>query len=121
DYQEQDLPRLLRTPAGDALLDLVDPWRHREQLAQPKLVILSTNDPYWPVDSAALYFDGLKAPRNLLYLPNNPHTPTDFNRLLSGIVALQRSVAGGEPLPAVTGRHSVREGYAELGITAAGE
>src|SRR5690606_38003278 len=25
DYQERDLPRLLRTPVGDALLDLVDP------------------------------------------------------------------------------------------------
>jgi PhoPQ-activated pathogenicity-related protein len=117
DYQERDLPRLLRTPVGDALLDLVDPWRHRERLHQPKLVILSTNDPYWPVDSAGIYFDGLPEPRNLLYLPNNAHTPTDFNRLLSGIVALQRSVAAGETLPVVEGRHSVREGHAELTIT----
>lgn len=45
----------LATPAADDLLTIVDPWRHRARLPQPKLVVLGSNDPYWPPDSASLY------------------------------------------------------------------
>lgn len=90
----------LATPAGDELLALVDPWRQRARLRMPKLIVLGTNDPYFPPDSSRLYLDGV-APANLLYLPNAGHAPADTRRIAAGIGALADAVAAAEPLPTV--------------------
>jgi PhoPQ-activated pathogenicity-related protein len=90
----------LGTPAADDLLAIVDPWRHRARLSQPKLVVLGSNDPYWPPDSASLYLAGV-APASVLYLPNNGHVPDDLRRLTDGLAALADAVADGSDLPAV--------------------
>ena len=69
-YVERDLPRRLAAPAGESLLRLIDPWYQRERITQPKLIVLATNDGYWPADSLGLYRDGLVGPQSALYLPN---------------------------------------------------
>ena len=45
DYAAIDLPTRLATERGEALLSMVDPFSYRERLTQPKLILLSTNDP----------------------------------------------------------------------------
>jgi PhoPQ-activated pathogenicity-related protein len=92
DYSEKGLPALLTTPAGIKLLRLIDPYQLRDKLVQPKLIILATNDPYWPLDSANLYYYDLPGPKYLLYLPNEIHeikqnATVDQNRIILTLAA----------------------------------
>lgn len=99
DYTERQLIEQLGTEAGQRLLGIVDPYAYREQLTQPKAVILATNDRYWPLDAAWLYWDGLKGPKYPVYLPNQGHKLTDFRRMIAAINAVHQSTAQGRSLP----------------------
>ncbi len=99
DYTDRGLQNLLGSERGAALRAIVDPYSYRRALRQPKLIILGTNDRYWPVDSADLYWDALEGEKYLLYVPNNGHHIRDYPRVLGSLVALCESVAGGQPLP----------------------
>lgn len=72
-YEEQNLFALLSTEAGAALGKSVDPFTYREKLDMPKLILLGTNDPFWSVDAAGLYFGGLPDSKHLYYAPNSGH------------------------------------------------
>ena len=101
DYADIGLPERLDSPRGQRLLDIVDPYRHRERIRQPKLIVLGTNDPYWPVDALNVYWDGLAAPRRALYFPNQGHSLKDYSRLIAALASLHRHAARGEALPAL--------------------
>lgn len=73
DYTERGLQDRLADPAAKKLLDLVDPYAFLDRLTIPKLVVLGTNDRYWPVDAAKLYFPELKGEKHLHYVPNAGH------------------------------------------------
>ena len=102
DYTDRGLQEALSTKKGDALRQIVDPYVYRKQLLQPKLIILGTNDAYWPVDSLNLYWNELQGDKYILYVPNNGHGITDFPRVVSAVAALQRSLTGGKPMPKLT-------------------
>ena len=77
-YSEQlgdydGLAKMLVTPAGDQLLEIIDPYRMRAQLTQPKLMIFGTNDRYWPIDAANLYAAALPSPSYRYYVVNSGH------------------------------------------------
>jgi PhoPQ-activated pathogenicity-related protein len=73
DYTDAGLQKLLGTADGKRLLALVDPYSYKEKLVQPKLVVLGTNDRYWPVDAVKLYFDDLPGEKYIHYVPNAGH------------------------------------------------
>jgi len=100
-YTERGIDTRLETEAGQALLEIVDPWRYRSRLALSKLVILGTNDAYWPLEAASVYWDELPGEKRLLYVPNEGHDIDDYDRLLGGIVALHASATQNAPLPAL--------------------
>lgn len=99
DYTKERLHERLFTDEGAALRTIVDPYAYREQLLQPKLIILATNDAYWPVDALNLYWDSLMGDKYILYVPNNGHSIKDYPRVAGAIAALQRSLTAGTPLP----------------------
>ena len=70
DYVNIDLPGRVNTERGRSLMAMVDPYLYREDLAQPKLILLGTNDRYWPLDALKLYWDELPEPKRVLYVPN---------------------------------------------------
>ena len=76
-------------PAAALLRKIVDPWEFRQRLTQPKLVILGTNDRYWPLDACDLYWNDLQGEKHLIYVPNNGHGLPDRARLIAGINAAQ--------------------------------
>ncbi len=100
-YTDLNLPEILGSDAGAPLRRIVDPFEYRAAITQPKLVVLATNDRFFPVDSANLYWDGLEGPKYLLYLPNDEHSISDYRRLIPSLGALHASVGSGEPLPAL--------------------
>lgn len=99
DYTERDIHKRLMSEEGQALCQIVDPYSYRQALTQPKLIIIGTNDRYWPVDALKHYWDDLQGPKYMLYVPNNRHSLKDFDRLIGSINALHRSTAEGEKLP----------------------
>ncbi len=104
DYGDLDLPDRLSSDAGRALLEIVDPYSYRERMTQPKLIIVGTNDPYWPLDALNLYWDDLLGPKYVLYVPNNVHSLDDYRRLIASVNALHRHATNGEALPQLTSR-----------------
>jgi len=73
DYSEKGLTDLLGTPEGETLTQLVDPYNFRKKLTMPKLIVLGTNDPYWPVDAVKMYFGDLEGEKSIHYVPNAGH------------------------------------------------
>jgi len=102
DYTERNIPQRMKTAAGEALLQIVDPLAYRESLKLPKLLILGTNDPYWTLDALNLYWSQLLGQKHILYVPNNGHGLQDFPRVLGGVQALHEQAAGGDKLPELT-------------------
>jgi PhoPQ-activated pathogenicity-related protein len=98
-YTDLGLDRILASPEGAGLRELVDPFSYRAQLGQPKLVVLATNDKYFPLDSANLYFDELREPKYLLYLPNEQHSIERYEPFVRALRALHEAAATGKPLP----------------------
>ncbi|MCC6240363.1 MAG: hypothetical protein IT448_08710 [Phycisphaerales bacterium] len=100
DYTAIDLPKRIDSPRGRALVQIVDPYRYRDDLTQPKLILLGTNDGYWTLDALNLYWDGLEGQKYVLYVPNADHDlAMDWRRILGGIRALHRHATGEQPLP----------------------
>ena len=102
DYTSIDLPARLATERGEALLATVDPFRYLERLTQPKLILLGTNDRYWPLDSLKNYWPELHSPKHVLYVPNQGHSLRDIDRVIGSVSAVHRYAAAGKPLPQTT-------------------
>ena len=113
-YTDLGLDRILASPAGARLRQIVDPYSYRAKLTLPKLVILATNDEYFPPDSANLYFDGLSEPKHLLYLPNEPHSVEDYEPVVRSLRALHEASRDGEPLPRIEWEHRAADGALTL-------
>ncbi len=119
-YTDLGLDRILASEEGADLRRIVDPYSYRERLDLPKLVILATNDEYFPPDSANLYFDGLREPKHLLYLPNQPHSVRDYEPVVRSLRALHEAVRDGEPLGQVEWEYADADGAVALCIRADG-
>jgi PhoPQ-activated pathogenicity-related protein len=107
DYANIDLPGRVNTERGQSLMAMVDPYRYRADLNQPKLILLGTNDQYWPLDALKVYWDELSGPKRVLYVPNQGHGVRDFARLVGGLSALHRYSSHGEGLPVVSWTYAV--------------
>jgi PhoPQ-activated pathogenicity-related protein len=99
DYTDKGLQDQQDSKRGGALRAIVDPYSYRQHLSQPKVVILGTNDRYWPVDALNLYWDGLEGEKYILYVPNNGHGIRDYPRVLGTVLALHEHVANANRLP----------------------
>lgn len=102
DYAALDLPSRLRTQRGAELLSMVDPYSYRAELTKPKLIMLSTNDRYWPLDALQLYWSELPDPKHVIYVPNQGHGLRDVARVIGALSAVHRYAAAGDTLPRTT-------------------
>ncbi len=100
-YTDLGLDKVLGGDQGADLRRIVDPFAYRAAIGQPKLVMLATNDAYFPLDSANLYWDDLREPKYLLYLPNEPHSIRRYGPVVRSLRALHAAAAGGPELPLV--------------------
>lgn len=115
DYTERGLTSAFTgSPEGTLLTWLVDPYTYRYAYTMPKLVILGTNDPYWPVDALNLYWPGLPDPKLALLVPNSGHGLDDRTRVTSSLVAFAHAVAQGIPLPVLEFSFSLGKAGLEL-------
>jgi PhoPQ-activated pathogenicity-related protein len=114
DYTSAGVVEKLKTPAGRRLLELEDPYSYRDRLTMPKLLILGTNDRYWSQDSLNLYWDDLKGPKWVLYVPNSGHGLEDRERVYNTLSAFVRSIAGRKPWPRLEWAYTPTDSGADL-------
>jgi PhoPQ-activated pathogenicity-related protein len=114
----EGLDKQIDTPRGKALRQIVDPWEYRAHLQQPKLVILGTNDRYWPLDACNLYWNDLQGEKYLIYVPNNGHGLPDRSRIIAGLNAIHQRVITGKPLPKLSWAYKNGGENVALSVTA---
>jgi len=108
-YTELNLHQVLGSPEGQGLREIVDPFAYRAMIRQPKLIVIATNDEYFPVDSLNLYWDDLEGPKYILYLPNDGHSIEDYGRVIPSLNALHKSAAEGSPMPQLAWEYESRD------------
>jgi len=99
DYTEKGLPQMAALGVADNLLPAVDPAAHLERITVPKLIVMGTNDRYWPLDALNLYLDRLRGETRLLYIPNTGHGALRTVRAGDALAAFLLSLSEGRPLP----------------------
>ena len=116
DYTQYRLQERMDTPRGQALRRIVDPFSYLKSLTMPKLLMMGTNDPAWPLESANLYWNDLPGEKYLLYVPNEGHGLRGVTQL-ADLLAFEEHVAQGKPLPKLEWRFAVEAGTLHLNMT----
>ena len=123
-YSSRGLLPIPETPAGQRLMNMVDPWAYRDRLTMPKLIINGTNDLYWATDALNLYWDGIPNNKWAVYIPNAGHNlrrqdrpqREQFNDLITSLAAFSRHQINGTPMPSLTWKHETVNGKLRLTI-----
>jgi PhoPQ-activated pathogenicity-related protein len=89
------------SPRMAELNKIEDPYFYLDRLTLPKYVVNAAGDQYFTPDSSKFYFDDLKGPKYLRYVPNGDHSlrGTDAG---DSILAFYRAIVEGKPLPEFT-------------------
>jgi PhoPQ-activated pathogenicity-related protein len=119
-YTERGLPQRLLTgePGAVELAAIVDPFSYRQHLTVPKLIVLATNDRYWPLDALNVYYDTLPGERYLLYLANAGHSlQPGREQAIAGLMALFQHTAGRRQLPTLQWEASAEGDTLTLALT----
>jgi len=106
DYTSRGLTEKYDEPDGERLWKMVDPYTYRDRLVLPKLLINGTNDRYWTLDALNIYWDDLKGPKHVVYLPNAGHNlAVHRDYAINGVGAILRHAVAKRPLPEVSWKH----------------
>ena len=119
DYTRRGLHRKLNTPRGKLLRDIIDPYNYRRDLEQPKLIVLGTNDAYWPLDALNLYWAELPGVKHVLYVPNKGHGVEDLLRLTGTLAEFHRRAVQSRPLPNLMWTFKPTEAHLSLTVKCA--
>ncbi len=97
-YVEQGIMEWQDMDEYQKLLKIVEPYEYRDQLTLPKLMINATGDQFFLPDSHRFYFDELKGPKYIRYVPNADHG-LDGTDAIETLAAWQYAIANNKPLP----------------------
>ncbi len=99
DYLHYDVIERLGTSEGEALLDIVDPYRYfdRTSMSVPKYVVNAAGDEFFTPGSADFYIDELSGPTYLRYVPNAGHGLNED--AIESVLNFYEAVVEGTPLP----------------------
>ncbi len=98
DYVRHKLMERMDDPRMPELWRLVDPYYYRDRLTMPKYLVNAAGDQFFTPDSSKFYFDELKGPKYLRYIPNADHSLRGSDAYAS-ILAFYRAMVTGQALP----------------------
>ena len=73
DYTKLEIPQSVNSPKGNAISIMIDPYSYRKKLTMPKLILIGTNDEYWPVDAIKNYINDIPGENYIHYVANAGH------------------------------------------------
>ena len=98
DYVEMRIMDWMGKPEFTRLKRIEDPYEYRDRFTMPKFLLNSTGDQFFLPDSWQFYWDELKGPKYLRYVPNTGHGLRDSDALDS-LAAFYHSILNKTPLP----------------------
>lgn len=99
DYVKLGIAQQVATPGGNKVVQMVDPYAYRRNLTMPKMILMGTNDEYWPVDAVKNYIDSIPGDNHICYTPNAGHDLGDKKTGLGTLSAFFGTVISGQPVP----------------------
>jgi len=87
DYVKIGIPQSAKSEFGSIIVRMIDPYSYRDNLTQPKMIILATNDPYWTVDAVKHYYDGIPGYNLIHYAVNAGHDMGDKVEVMKALSA----------------------------------
>ncbi len=99
DYVKLEIPQQVHTEKGDQITKMIDPYSYRKKLALPKLIMIGTNDEYWPVDAIKNYIDSIPGKNYIHYVPNAGHDLGGGGQALRALSAFFGNTLTGNPYP----------------------
>jgi PhoPQ-activated pathogenicity-related protein len=104
DYVRHGIMDWMQTPEMTALRKVVDPYSYRDRLAIPKLMLNAAGDQFFLPDSSQFFFDDLKPPKYLRYVPNADHSLRESDALET-LLAWHHALLNRTPLPEFSWSH----------------
>lgn len=97
-YVQHQIMQRMDHPRLEELYKIEDPFSYRHRLTIPKLVMNAAGDQFFLPDSSQFYWDELKGPKALRYVPNADHGMggTDAHE---SIIAFYSLIINNQPLP----------------------
>jgi len=125
DYTRAGLVPMPDTPEARKLWSMVDPYFYRDKITVPVLIVNGNNDPYWTTDALNIYWNELKAPKWIVYVPNaghnlqqrKPEGGVDMTRSIHAVVAFVRHQVLNNPMPVLSWKHEDEGGQFRLTAT----
>ena len=116
DFVNYNVLRRVRTPEGQALMQVVDPISYKERLDMPKFILNSSGDRFFASDSARFYFDELEGENLIRYVANTGHTletePDNIEDAITSLVSWYLNVIYDLPRPQISWQ--LVDGYLEV-------
>jgi PhoPQ-activated pathogenicity-related protein len=98
DYVNEGIMDWMGSKEYDALLAIEDPYSYRDRYTMPKYIVNASGDQFFLPDSSQFYFDRLRAPKYLRYVPNGDHGLDDTDAP-SALITFYSAIAHNTPLP----------------------
>ncbi|HPC15305.1 MAG TPA: PhoPQ-activated pathogenicity-related family protein [Candidatus Hydrogenedentes bacterium] len=100
DYEQMGIMEWMETPEYAAMMKIVEPYSYLDRLTMPKFIMASGGDQFFLPDSWKFYWDDLKGPKWIRYVPNTGHglNATAYESLQ----AFFGAIAHNEPIPEIT-------------------
>ncbi len=99
DYVDIGIPQDVHSELGGAITAMIDPYSYREKLTMPKLILIGTNDPYWPVDAIKNYFNDIPGENYIHYVANAGHGLDGGEEALRTLSAFFGNTIANRPYP----------------------
>lgn len=100
DYVNLGIVQETETEQGRQIARMIDPYAYRSSLTMPKLIVIGTNDEYWPVDAVKHYIGEIPGDNFITYLPNAGHDLGGGEAAIQAISAFFGQTLNREPYPA---------------------
>ena len=91
DYENAGIMNWTGTKQYKALMKIEEPYEYRRRLTIPKYIVNAAGDQFFLPDSSQFYWDDLKGPKYLRYVPNADHSLRNSDAL-QGMLAFYDSV-----------------------------
>lgn len=97
DYVQMGIMDWTGTKQYKALMKIEEPFEYRDRLTMPKYVVNAAGDQFFLPDSSQFYFDKLKGPKYLRYVPNADHSLRGSDALQGAMAFYDAIVKGVKP------------------------
>lgn len=121
DYVKLGLVQDVGTASSNTLVTMIDPYAYRKALAMPKMIIMGTNDEYWPIDNIKNYLDSIPGKNLLHYVANVGHGLGDGNEAMSTLSAFFGNTLSRSPQPVCSWTTAATAKGLEVTIKATGD